>query len=208
MESSQIILDGIKFNRDLKTGYYLSTKKVNGRRIRLHRYIWIKHYGEIQQGYSIHHKDEDKSNNDINNLKLIITSKHSKLHADNRVNEHYESIIKNLEDKARPKAIEWHKSDKGKTWHKENYEKNKEVFHLKKKYICKNCGLEFKSIRVGFCSNNCKSAWRRISGIDNENRKCIICGEDYITNKYSKSSTCSIRCRGELKRLRMQKLNK
>lgn len=205
MESNQIILDGIKFNRDLKSEYYLSTKKVDGKRVRLHRYVWMKLYGRIPEGYSIHHIDKDKENNDINNLKLITTSKHSKLHADNNVNEHYERIIENLNTKARPKASEWHKSQAGKIWHKENYEKHKEKIHLKKQYICKNCEVEFESIREGFCSNNCKSAWRRKIGIDNETRECDICGASYITNKYSKSSTCSLKCRGELKRLRAQK---
>lgn len=35
---------------------------------------------------------------------------------------------------------------------------------------------------------------RRKSGIANVERQCEICGKKYITNKYSKSKTCSRIC--------------
>ena len=71
MDKKQIEYNGLKFNRDDKTGYYLSTTNVNGKRKRLHRYVWECNYGEIPKGYHIHHIDENKGNNSIENLELI-----------------------------------------------------------------------------------------------------------------------------------------
>nr|DAU19315.1 MAG TPA: putative ATP-dependent RNA helicase [Caudoviricetes sp.] len=44
-------------------------------------------------------------------------------------------------------------------------------------------------------------------GYDNETRKCIICGKEYVCNKYSKSRTCSKECSGKLRHLRKNKKN-
>jgi len=49
-----------------------------------HRLIWEQHYGKIPKGYIIHHKDENRSNNDINNLQLLTTSQHAELHSSER----------------------------------------------------------------------------------------------------------------------------
>ena len=46
----------------------------------LNRDVWIAHYGAIPKGYDIHHKDENKYNNDISNLQCITRSEHTKLH--------------------------------------------------------------------------------------------------------------------------------
>ena len=36
-----------------------------------HRVVWETHNGPVPNGYDIHHKDEDKLNNNINNLQLV-----------------------------------------------------------------------------------------------------------------------------------------
>ena len=47
----------------------------------LHRLVWEKHHGKrVPKGYHIHHKDKNKTNNDISNLQLISASEHIKLH--------------------------------------------------------------------------------------------------------------------------------
>ena len=53
---------------------------INGKRIREHRYIWVKHNGIIPKGMCIHHKDLDKQNNNINNLQLVTHSEHTTIH--------------------------------------------------------------------------------------------------------------------------------
>lgn len=45
-----------------------------------HRLVWIKHNGEIPQGFVIHHIDENPLNNSLENLELLSRSVHAKLH--------------------------------------------------------------------------------------------------------------------------------
>jgi hypothetical protein len=66
-------LYGVKWSLD--NGYY-SNKNYG----LLHRYIYTQHFGEIPKGMIIHHIDEDKTNNDINNLQMMTRSEHSSLH--------------------------------------------------------------------------------------------------------------------------------
>lgn len=49
---------------------------INGKNHHVHRLEWIKHHGEIPDGYVVHHKDEDKTNWNIDNLELISRSNH------------------------------------------------------------------------------------------------------------------------------------
>lgn len=47
----------------------------------LHRFIYEELVGEIPDGYVIHHKDFDKTNNSIDNLELMTFTEHKSLHA-------------------------------------------------------------------------------------------------------------------------------
>jgi hypothetical protein len=191
-ENNYAIVDGYKFNKDKQTGYYLSTNKINGRRQRLHRYIYEKYYGKIPKGYDVHHIDHNKDNNEISNLKLVTAKEHQEIHARELTEEQRNKMRENMNLKARPKAIEWHKSKEGREWHKKQYEvslANREPVE----FICLNCGKKFMHVRNAnnkFCGNNCKSAYRRKLGVDNIERECIICGNKFTINKYHKRKTC------------------
>lgn len=65
------ILDGYQFT-EMKGGYLRGT--VRGRRITMQQYVWRKHRGPVPAGYVIYHKDGNKQNNKITNLKLIALS--------------------------------------------------------------------------------------------------------------------------------------
>jgi hypothetical protein len=95
-------------------------------------------------------------------------------------------------NKARIKAIEWHKSEEGRKWHSQQYKISLGNVG-EKKFVCECCGKEFYKINKGtnrFCSNNCKSKYRRKSGVDNITRICVVCGSEFIVNKYSKKIKC------------------
>lgn len=192
----QIIFDGHKFTRDKKTGYYLKTTKP---RKRLHIYVWEYHNGyKVPKGYEIHHKDSNKDNNDISNLICIPSKEHKQIHSLSLTDEQRASRRANMNEKARPKAIEWHKSEEGREWHKEQY--NKTLGSADRKKIvktCEECGAEYEVYNNGsnrFCSNKCKSRWRRASGIDNVERVCEYCGKTFICNKYKPTKYCSGKC--------------
>ena len=48
----------------------------------IHRWNWIQANGPIPEGYHIHHKDENKLNNSLDNLEMISSADHTSLHMD------------------------------------------------------------------------------------------------------------------------------
>lgn len=49
-------------------GYY--RVKFNGKMYRAHCLVWMIHHGEIPDGFEVDHKDTDKLNNKLSNLRL------------------------------------------------------------------------------------------------------------------------------------------
>ena len=165
----------------------------------LHRAVWRYHYGDIPKGTVVHHKDHDKANNDVENLELLHCGEHGSYHYCKRVEAGDPTIGKFV-----PAAVEaakaWHRSEEGLAWHREH---GKRVFGNRKKEpaVCVHCGKDYQADvqakRRGFCSMACQSAARRASGVDDVERTCIICGATFVTNKYSKTKTCSKACSSE-----------
>lgn len=190
-------VDGLTFRKDKKTGYYLSSQYFDGRRKRLHVYVWERDHGTVPQGYQVHHIDFNKDNNEPENLVCLSLHEHQSLHMQRRMREHPE-LLEKFQQRGIEEAPKWHASQAGYEWHKKHYEKMKDRLYEKHEETCSNCG---KPIMVtgynrenNFCSNNCKSAFRRKSGVDNEERKCIICGASFTVSKYSRQQTCSKEC--------------
>lgn len=65
---------------------------------------------------------------------------------------------------------------------------------------CVQCGHDYtaKALWSRFCSNACKSKWRRKNHFDDTSKKCVVCGSEFSSNKYAKTTTCSSVCRGKL----------
>lgn len=45
-----------------------------------HRYVWWLNTGDLAEGYVIHHINENKHDNRIENLQKITVSEHTKMH--------------------------------------------------------------------------------------------------------------------------------
>lgn len=74
--NDSVIWSGRKYSmRD--NGYYALT---NGDRNYLHRDVWEATHGPIPDGFDVHHKDEDKTNNSILNLEIHTKSQHGLRH--------------------------------------------------------------------------------------------------------------------------------
>lgn len=56
---------------------------LNGKNVHIHCLEWQKHFGEIPKGCIVHHKDEDKTNWNIDNLELISRADHVRKHKRN-----------------------------------------------------------------------------------------------------------------------------
>lgn len=161
----------------------------------LHRYVWEKYNGKVPKGYAVHHKDGNCQNNDISNLECISVSEHMK-ERHKPSPERVEQLRKNLDENARPKAIEWHKSEQAKEFHKKLGKMSWENFEpvLKK---CEICGKEFydnsRQQTGKYCSGACGAkAARKVM----TTKICEWCGKEFETNKYYPAKFCSRSCRG------------
>lgn len=190
---------GRKFTRDENTGYYLEAGVCDGKRQRLHVAVWEYFNGPVPAGMHIHHIDMDKGNNELGNLAMLTASAHARLHGENFTDEYRERLRDNMLNKAAPKAKDWHRSEEGRAWHRVHAMSIVETA-VPADYICSACGRTFESLRHypenenRFCGNNCKAAYRRKSGIDNEERTCEVCGKTFVCNRYMPTRTCSRSC--------------
>ena len=203
MVTETIEYDGIIWYRDVDSDNNLFRywHKANGDL--MHRYIYEKHYGPIPEGYAIHHADFDMYNNDPTNLICLTPQQHMAIHAaHNAKNEAFVAKRKEHLDKIRPMSKDWHTSEEGHEWHVE-HGKNTLGNLPVKDFTCENCGKVFSAQpygRVAFCSNACKSSYRRKMGLDNEERICELCGKTFTVNKYAKTKCCSRTCAQRLRR--------
>lgn len=185
------VYNGLKYRRDKHTGYYLNAKTHK----RLHVAVYENEVGAIPEGYHVHHIDFNKDNNDPSNLVALTNSEHETLHGQNLTEERKERMRENLIENARPKASEWHGSDEGRKWHAEH---GKEAWtnRTEAEYICDFCGAAFKTLnrysatQNHFCSNKCRAAFRRASGVDDVTKICERCGHEYRANKYQQTKYC------------------
>lgn len=61
---------------------WYSGKRYRGKYCYEHRLVWEKEHGQpVPNGFVIHHKDGNKTNNDISNLELLEAKKHAKMHS-------------------------------------------------------------------------------------------------------------------------------
>ena len=207
--TDSIVFNGVKFRR-----YPMSSRlsdrmyfRADGRLRRegisyLHHAVWEFYHGEIPDGYQVHHKDGNTLNNDIKNLVLLPAAEHLSYHARERYKDPKQRA-KNAEHlKAmREQAKAWHASEEGRFWHSEHAkqcaQKQRERPKIKKR--CMVCGEVYEispamAYKSKFCSKKCYAKYRRDSGVDDETRRCIVCGKLYRCNKYSKIRTCGRTC--------------
>ena len=191
--------EGKRYTRDDKTGYYLNSTL----RERLHRAVYSSVNGAIPAGYDIHHIDGNKANNEPENLELLERHAHKVKHNEMMTEEQRQNRRVNMREKAIPAAAKWHKSSAGHQWHLQHYAGMGHLLHRTEPRACEYCGKQFDGRPYSrFCSNACKSAWRRASGIDDIAFTCVICGETFYANKFSKQLTCSRVCAGRLRKNR------
>lgn len=168
--------------------HYFRPSKNDGSRKALHQAIWEDANGPVPDGFELHHRDGNKGNNTLENIQLV-PKHHVRIY-------HRDNIKKAMEA-----AKAWHASPEGLAWHSEHAQQmgfgHSSVRHL----VCEHCGQEFETTKVHmarFCSNACKSAWRRAARLDDETKQCTVCGAEFISNRYDKTKTCSHKCAGLL----------
>lgn len=148
-----------KFNGE---SFYLCGEYFQHKGKRLHRAVWEYHNGDIPEGYHVHHKDGDRSNNQICNLVLMDGSEHLREHMSRpeRVEKSRKDILIAVK-----KAPEWHGSKAGAEWHSKHAKEYWENADMQT-YKCTFCGKEYQTRAVRhkgnhFCCGNHKAAFRR-----------------------------------------------
>lgn len=176
---------------------YFKRTTPGGESIALHRAVWGHHFGVVPADCHIHHVDGDSGNNDPSNLECLPAEVHRRHHAMEewsgerlkRQREHLDAI--------RDKTKEWHASEDGREVHRRVGRIAYERFEPVAK-PCAHCAASFLPRKIGnadkFCSNACKSAFRRARGLDHECRQCSECGSQFRVNRYSKTQNCSRAC--------------
>ncbi len=71
-----VVFNDAKYTLD-NHGYY---RRTDGNRNWLHQDVWEFSNGPVPQGYEIHHKDQNKINNDIANLECLTPTEHAAKH--------------------------------------------------------------------------------------------------------------------------------
>lgn len=201
--SETIVFNGIKFRRYPKASGWAERSyftpgiadKQRGVR-RLHEELWMHANGvsSIPAGHHIHHIDHNPSNNDPSNLQAIPASDHAAHHGEQPRSERQRD---HWYGKCLPAAAKWHGTAQGIEWHRQHGAAAWEGREYRRE-SCEQCGSAYSTRQVQrtdrFCSNACKSAWRRAAGLDDEDRTCIQCGEVFRINRYSKTRCCSRSC--------------
>ena len=187
------LFNGRRYVRFVGSSYYRCIEKRVFRY--LHRDVWSHYNGTIPPGYHVHHVDEDRENNDISNLECIPAQEHFKEHFDTRSRQGRICVENGHMNRMQEMAKKWHSSEAGLAWHVEH---GKRVFqNMPTKHgVCDVCAspMTYTTRTARFCSNNCKSQYRRVSGVDNIGRRCVICNSSFNANKYSTKATCSRSC--------------
>ena len=170
-------------------------QRMSGKRpVWLHRAVWASVHGPIPSDHHIHHIDGNPGNNDVANLECLTPQQHADEHEWSDERRERQRV---LLDSIRHLTKEWHASAEGREEHRRIGALAYRDFSPEPK-PCAQCGTVFEPGAIGnrdlFCSNKCKSANRRASGVDNVERVCCVCGEQFSANRYSKVKTCSRSC--------------
>lgn len=137
----------------------------------LHRAVWEHANGPVPEGCHVHHINGDTLDNRLENLDCLPADKHREGHrgdvsARSRTDEQLELLAR-----IRPKASEWHKSEEGRAWHRENAKTSLALARAAKQAkgaepreaTCDWCGAAFTaySSRAQYCSSRCQTAESR-----------------------------------------------
>lgn len=201
MRSEEVEFQGVVFRRYPESErwadrvYFTPGKGDRQRGVaRLHEEIWKAEHGPIPEGHHIHHADFDPLNNDLSNLACLSEDDHREAHRARSVERGRENPPS---ERALVAAAEWHRSEEGRAWHREHGARTWEA-REPKSATCDQCGAAYETLKLDdttrFCSNACKSKWRRAQRLDDVDHTCECCGETFMANRYDKRRFCSRSC--------------
>lgn len=164
MAARIIVFRGEKYELSEPGPYYRRYQFGKSGPSSLHRAKWEHYRGPIPEGFDIHHRDGDGTNNRLSNLEMVDRREHQREHS---LEGHKQGKLKPPTKLARERAAEWHRSEEGRQWHVQH---GKRTWERREWHWCEcqECGRLFRSPypkRAKFCHLNCKmTALRRRRG--------------------------------------------
>lgn len=166
----------------------------------LHRDVWIAANGPIPNGHEVDHASGDRLDNTLANLQLLPVAEHKEKHREEQSERTRGRFLARTPEQVagmQAAAAEWHRSEEGREWHRRHATRVSAGIPLVSQR-CQRCGSEYEVKKHRrdhslYCSNKCKAAARRASGVDDEDRVCQ-CGTVFRINKYAKTKSCKPSC--------------
>ena len=182
IDENHLKFDSHTYHKDNRTNYYDS-------HFAIHRTVWEFFNGEIPKDCEVHHRDLNRSNNDISNLQMLTKAEHQKLH--------FEISSKIYQCKICGKEFKSKSVSKQNCYCSEECRNagryQKTLSDHQKIYICEYCGREFKATKYHhhkFCSAEC----RKKAQENRETKNCLYCGKEFTACKCFHQKFCSHSC--------------
>ena len=172
-------------------GYYFHNNR------RLHRAVWKAFFGDIPDGYEIHHCDGNKDNNNIENLQCLSKSEHASRHQQkNREQRTCPVCGQQFVVRKSSRKIYCSPQCSGKA-HATKFERKCVIcgkrFTTRPSEDCQTCSPE--------CGFKLQSQTKIAKGV-RLLRVCPICGKEFYTWPCKPHKTCSVECGYALRRQR------
>lgn len=205
VKSEVVWFNGIKFTRypesrhaSARNYFHAHWRQKKHGYTTLHRAVWEHHYGPVPKDCHIHHRDHDRSNNDISNLVCLTSSEHSALHYPEKVISNKESL-RAASAKGRSGVEQWRKSDAGREFYTTfgvttRFQKGHEL--PIRQLICPECGINFETrcVTGKFCTTKCGQAHRYRNSLF-ASITCLHCHKTVAVPKVrSTGKYCSYKC--------------
>ena len=173
IDSEHQRFNGMTFYKKSGRGHY-------HHKLSIQRAVWAFYNGNIpdDEGYHVHHIDENTNHNDIENLSLITRSEHGKIHA--------------------PQFIE---ANKKRAQLRRELRSTEELYETRE---CVICHAEFRALKnsdTKTCSRNCARIlqWNWQKSDENLIEKvCENCGKTFKT-PFNKTRFCCHKCARQLR---------
>ena len=195
--------NGVKF-RKRKGGHYFTPM------YSIYHSVYQYYYGELPQNTIIHHIDQDKNNNNIENLIPMTPSAHQKLHA-TLGRKNYIAPLRTLTCERCGEEYQARYSGRNKfcpDCRKILTSTPKPVKRFSKN--CLWCGKEFQAYRkdAETCSQHCRNRltyFKKTGKIKAEKiQTCVVCGKEFVLSTghddaHNARKTCSVECLHKLR---------
>lgn len=191
--------NGLTFYKDKKRGYYYTS-------IGVHQAVWRYYCGDIPFDFNIHHVNENKADNDIENLQIKSRSEHAYEHGQRSDKKTFTCVVCGKEFEASPRSCRDNPCCSTRCRAQKNRKPFKDVKEVRQCIVCGKSFLTSKYRDAQTCSPHCTALLARQSRREGtskqkysertESRQCVVCGNTFITRAIHKTKCCSQKCAG------------